>query len=209
MGRLDRQKGIDRLYGCIAQLRDHDAAFTAVIVGGEILADAPSSWSGRLRELGCDVRAPVFGSKGLANLLAWGDVLVMPSRWEGAPLMIAEAQQLGCVPVATAVGAVGELITDGEDGLLVDQQSDPEIIEHLAKAVLGVARDPECLRRLAEGCLRTASGRSWSGSFSAFLDWCQVTIPGAKPRAAEPARGGGHPATAQTGTARTGIGSVA
>ncbi len=208
MGRLDRQKGIDRLYGCIAQLRDYDAAFTAVIVGGEILADSPSSWSGRLRELGCDVRPPVFGSKGLANLLAWGDVLVMPSRWEGAPLMIAEAQQLGCVPVATAVGAVGELITDGEDGLLVDQRSDPEIIEQLAKAVLGVARDPERLRRLAAGCLRTASGRSWTASFSSFLDWCQAAIPGAKPRSAA-ALGGGHTATAQTGTAQTGTASVA
>ncbi|HET9538055.1 MAG TPA: glycosyltransferase family 4 protein, partial [Mesorhizobium sp.] len=177
MGRLDRQKGIDRVYGTIAQLRDRNVVFEAVIVGGEILADSPSTWTARLKELGCDVRAPVFSSRELTKLLAWGDVLLMPSRWEGAPLIIAEAQQLGCVPIATAVGAVGELIIHGENGLLVDQRSDAEIVEHMAQAVLGVARDRQRLRLLAKGCLETAAQRSWTASFSAFLDWCTAMNP--------------------------------
>ena len=41
MGRLDRQKGIDRLYGTIAQLRERGIAFEAQAIGGEILADDP------------------------------------------------------------------------------------------------------------------------------------------------------------------------
>jgi glycosyltransferase involved in cell wall biosynthesis len=177
MGRLDRQKGIDRLHGTLAQLRERGVPFEAVVVGGEILSDSPTSWTERLRDLGVEVRPPVFGSKGLAALLAWGDVLIMPSRWEGAPLMIAEAQQLGCVPVATAVGAVGELIVHGADGLLIEQQSDPQIIEHLVQAVNGLACEPGRLRRLADGCLQTASRRSWTSSFSAFLGWCETTVP--------------------------------
>jgi glycosyltransferase involved in cell wall biosynthesis len=177
MGRLDRQKGIDRLHGTLAYLRERGVPFEAVVVGGEILSDSPTSWTERLRDLGVDLRPPVFGSNGLAALLAWGDVLIMPSRWEGAPLMIAEAQQLGCVPVATDVGAVGELIVHGEDGLLIEQQSDPQIIEHLVQAVLGLACDPQRLRRLADGCLQTAARRSWTSSFSAFLGWCESNVP--------------------------------
>jgi hypothetical protein len=91
--------------------------------------------------------------------------------------MIAEAQQLGCVPVATAVGAVGELIVHGEDGLLIDQETDTQIVAHLVQAVVALARDPGRLRRLAEGCLQTAARRSWKGSFSPFLDWCEALVP--------------------------------
>jgi glycosyltransferase involved in cell wall biosynthesis len=187
MGRLDRQKGIDRLYGAIAELRERDVAAEVVVVGGEILSDSPTSWTERLRELGVELRPPVFGSSGLAGLLAWGDVLIMPSRWEGAPLMIAEAQQLGCVPVATAVGAVGELIVHGEDGLLIDQETDTQIVAHLVQAVVALARDPGRLRQLAEGCLQTAARRSWKGSFSPFLDWCEALVP-PKPAPAEQPR---------------------
>ncbi len=177
MGRLDRQKGIDRLHGTIAQLRARNVPFDVVVVGGEILSDSPTSWTERLRDLGVEVRPPVFGSDGLAALLAWGDVLVMPSRWEGAPLMIAEAQQLGCVPVATAVGAVGELVADGEDGLLIEQPTDPQIVEHLVQAIARLAHDPASLRRLAEGCLKTAARRSWERSFATFLNWCEANVP--------------------------------
>ncbi len=177
MGRLDRQKGIDRLCGTVARLRKSEAEVEVVVVGGEILADSTVSWSGQLLALGCDLRAPVFGSKDLATLLCWGDVLLMPSRWEGAPLMIAEAQQLGCVPIATAVGAVDELIVDGADGILVDHRSDPEIIEDMAQATLSLANDRQRLRALANGCLSTAAKRSWTGSFAGFLDWCAASIP--------------------------------
>lgn len=177
MGRLDRQKGIDRLHATLAQLRKDGVPFEGVVVGGEILSDSPVSWTERLRELDLDLRPPVFGSKGLAALLAWGDVLIMPSRWEGAPLMIAEAQQLGCVPVATAVGAVGELITHGQDGLLIEQQGDTEIVAHLVEAIVGLAGNLAEIRRLSEGCLQTASRRSWTGSFSDFLGWCESSVP--------------------------------
>jgi len=176
MGRLDRQKGIDRLHATISRLRERNVPFEARAVGGEILSDSPVSWTEQLQRLGVEVRAPVFGRKELAAQLAWGDVLVMPSRWEGAPLMIAEAQQVGCVPIATAVGAIGELIAHGQDGLLVEQHSDPQIMEQLSHATERLAVDPEELKRLAEGCLETASRRSWADSFSAFLGWCNESV---------------------------------
>lgn len=205
MGRLDRQKGIDRLYSAFVRLREQNAPIEAVVVGGEILADSQDSWTDRLQHLGIDVRPPVFESKKLASLLAWGDVLVMPSRWEGAPLMIAEAQHVGCVPVATDVGAVGELISHDEDGILVEQRSDPEIAEHLVEAVMRLAVDRDELTRLVEGCLRTAGERSWTASFANFLEWCDGTVkaPAIFPRAAEiaPATGTSAAASAQAAAA--------
>ncbi|MQU76666.1 glycosyltransferase involved in cell wall biosynthesis [Sinorhizobium medicae] len=176
MGRLDQQKGIDRLAAAIAELRASRVPFDARAVGGEILADATISWTDRLRDLGVEVRSPVFASKDLIKALGWADVLLMPSRWEGAPLMIAEAQQLGCVPIATAVGAVDELITDGEDGILIEAAADPQVVRDMAKAIEEVALNRERLAPLMEGCLRTAARRSWGSSFSEFLGWCDRSV---------------------------------
>lgn len=176
MGRLDRQKGIDRLAATLAELRARNVPFEARAVGGEILADSSVSWTERLKDLSVDVRPPAFASKELIKALSWADVLVMPSRWEGAPLAIAEAQQLGCVPIATAVGAVDELIIDGEDGVLIHASADPEVVRSMAEVIEAVARDPDQLAPLIEGCIKTASRRSWTSSFSQFLAWCDTWV---------------------------------
>ena len=176
MGRLDQQKGIDRLAAALSELRASNIAFDARAIGGEILADSRASWSERLKDLGVDVRPPVFASKELIKALGWADVLLMPSRWEGAPLMITEAQQLGCVPIATAVGAVEELISDGEDGILINAASDPQVVRDLARIIKEVASNRERLAPLMEGCIRTAAHRSWTTSFSDFISWSDRSV---------------------------------
>jgi glycosyltransferase involved in cell wall biosynthesis len=181
MGRLDRQKGIDRLYDAIVKLRERGIAFEAQAIGGEILADDPSSsWMTRLKDVGVQVSPPVFGGKDIAAHLAWADVLLMPSRWEGAPLMIAEAQQLGCVPVATAVGAVDELIAHGQDGILIKNGNDAQIVADMARLLTILAQDRTALARTAAGALATADRRSWSASFADFIAWSN-TIDVANP----------------------------
>lgn len=192
MGRLDRQKGIDRLHGMLVQLKERGVAFEARAVGGEILSDDPSSsWMARLRNIGVQVSPPVFAAKDIAAHLAWADILAMPSRWEGAPLMIAEAQQLGCVPMATAVGAVDELLVPDQDGILIGDATDAQIVAEMARAIAALARDRAALARLAEGALATAAQRSWAGSFAEFIAWCREIAPMApalrSPPAAEPA----------------------
>ncbi|QND54633.1 glycosyltransferase (plasmid) [Phyllobacterium sp. 628] len=182
MGRLDRQKGIDRLHDAIIKLRERGIAFEAQAIGGEILSDDPSSsWMARLKDAGVKVSPPVFSGKDIAAHLAWADVLLMPSRWEGAPLMIAEAQQLGCVAVATAVGACDELITHGQDGILIKNGNDAQIVNDIVRLLTILAQDRGALARTAEGALATAAERSWTSSFASFIAWCN-TIETAIPK---------------------------
>ncbi len=92
----------------------------------------------------------MFSSRHLNKAFSWADVVVLPSRWEGAPLTIIEAQRYGCVPVATAVGAVGELIEHGVDGLLIESTDDNVIISEMTEMIAALAEDPAQLRRLSE-----------------------------------------------------------
>jgi len=53
-----------------------------------------------------------------ARLLAAADVLLLPSRTEGMPGVVIEAQLRGVPVVASAVGAVADMVRDGIDGFL-------------------------------------------------------------------------------------------
>lgn len=59
------------------------------------------------------------GSRGdVTDILPALDVFVLSSRYEGLPVSLLEAMASGVPPVATAVGGVPEVVTDGRDGLL-------------------------------------------------------------------------------------------
>jgi glycosyltransferase involved in cell wall biosynthesis len=54
----------------------------------------------------------------MTELLATATALVLPSAQENTPMVIAEAMAVGIPVVATRVGAVGEMIDHGQNGLL-------------------------------------------------------------------------------------------
>lgn len=63
------------------------------------------------------------------------DVLVVPSRHDGRPLIIHEAHARGIAVIASAVGAIPDLISDDENGLLVDAGDDDELAQVLQRLV--------------------------------------------------------------------------
>ncbi|MCE1179136.1 MAG: glycosyltransferase family 4 protein [Micrococcales bacterium] len=58
----------------------------------------------------------------VADLMSAADVVLLTSRIEGLPLVLLEAMTLGRPVVGTRASGVIELIRDGVDGLLVDQE---------------------------------------------------------------------------------------
>lgn len=80
-------------------------------------------------------------------LLHQVDVAAMSSDWEGMPLFALESMAAGVPLVATAVGGLPELVSSGENGLLVPAR-DPQA---LADALCRVLSDGELAARLAAG----------------------------------------------------------
>jgi len=71
------------------------------------------------RELKVDRHILFLGKQNhVERLIPLAHVLLMPSEMESFGLVSLEAMACGVVPVATRVGGVPELITDGEDGFL-------------------------------------------------------------------------------------------
>lgn len=110
----------------------------------------------------------------LLALLADADVVAMPSTHEGLPLSALEAMALGRPVLASAVGGLPELITDGRDGLLV-APGDPAA---LAAALEALLADPERRARLGRAAGRTIAERyaigpvadAWERLYDEILD---------------------------------------
>ncbi len=131
LGRLDHQKGPDRLPAIMAATAGQME--WRVVGRAELDRAAPA--------LPVEVEPPVATPVALDALYAWADVLVLPSRFEGVPLTVLEAQRLGCVPVATAVGGLPEAVEHGRDGLLVPPGDDAAVADGVASALLRLVAD--------------------------------------------------------------------
>jgi glycosyltransferase involved in cell wall biosynthesis len=84
-------------------------------------------------------------------LLAAAAVFVLPSVWEGQPLILQEALRAGVPVVATRVGGTPELT--GEDAALLVPPGDPA---QLAGAVRAVLTDPALAARMRQAALDRA-----------------------------------------------------
>jgi sugar transferase (PEP-CTERM/EpsH1 system associated) len=82
----------------------------------------------------------------VAQLLGGADLFLLTSISEGIPLTVIEAMAAGLSVVATRVGGVGEVIVEGETGLLAPAEDDGE----LARLVLRLAQDPAFRAHLGE-----------------------------------------------------------
>jgi len=147
VGRLAAQKGFGTLLEAAAFWRDMRPEPLLVIVGEGPLEAELKSQAARLR---LDVRFPGHRDDVLA-LLASAAVFVLPSVWEGQPLILQEALRAGVPIVATRVGGTPELT--GEDAVLLVPPGDAA---KLADAVRAVLTDPALAARLCQAAAARA-----------------------------------------------------
>ena len=86
----------------------------------------------------------------LIRLYHRADVFCLPTLGDCLPMVLSEAGAVGLPLVSTAVGAIGEIVRDGETGLLVPVGD----AAALAAALRQLAEDGDLRHRLGEGARR-------------------------------------------------------
>jgi glycosyltransferase involved in cell wall biosynthesis len=148
-GRLAAQKGFGTLLDAAAGWRDLQPEPLLVIAGDGPLEASLKSQASRL---GLDVRFPGHRDD-IPGLLAEAAVFVLPSTWEGQPLILQEALRAGVPIVATRVG--GTPVLTGEDAAVLVPPGDAR---RLADAVRAVLTDEVLAARLRKAA--AARGRA-------------------------------------------------
>jgi glycosyltransferase involved in cell wall biosynthesis len=129
-GRLAAQKGFGTLLEAAALWRDIQPEPLLVIAGeGPLAADL----KGQAARLGLDARFAGHRDD-VPALLAVAAVFVLPSVWEGQPLILQEALRAGVPVVATRVGGTPALT--GEDAAVLVPPGDARRLADGVRAVL-------------------------------------------------------------------------
>jgi glycosyltransferase involved in cell wall biosynthesis len=164
IGRHDRQKGIDILLDTIARFPLSHIDFH--IVGDSVLAgDRPShtatgpnvvfhGWLSRVETL---------------ELLSGVHGLVMPSRWDAAPIVAIEAMRAGVPVIGSDRGALPEIVSHGVGGLIFELDQ-PDALGHLLGGI-----EADELRRLGQSArarweAEYSSDRMNERTIEAYLD---------------------------------------
>jgi glycosyltransferase involved in cell wall biosynthesis len=144
LARLAPQKGIADFLHAARIVASGYAEASFVLAGDGPLRGQAEALRG---ELSMEDRLHLLGHiSSPREFMAALDVLVVASTSEGSSVAAMEAMAAGKPVVATAVGGVPEVVTEGETGLLV-KPSDPEA---LAAAVAELLADPARAREMGE-----------------------------------------------------------
>jgi phosphatidylinositol alpha-1,6-mannosyltransferase len=143
----------------------------------QIIGDGPDrrrlQRSARAKGVAASVRfvGPVPWTS-LPGYYAGADVFALPTRerfWgletEGFPLVYLEAASAGLPAIAGTAGGVGEAVSDGETGIIVDGRS----VEETAAAIIRLLDDRALARRMgALGRQRVLNAFTWDGAVNQF-----------------------------------------
>ena len=97
----------------------------------------------------------------VAELYGASDALALSSAWEGMPNVVLEAMASGRPVVATTVGAVPEMVADGETGFVVPPGDQAALAGAMGR-MMGLA--PEERRAMGEAGRRAVRERHSVGS---------------------------------------------
>ena len=159
VARLFPVKGIDQLLDAWRLVEERTPAARLVIAG-----EGPERAALEEQARGHGIRRARFlGHRSeVETLFQAGDFLVVSSRSETGPLSAVEAMATALPVVAFRVGGVGELVRDGEEGILAPAGD----VEALAEGMLRLIGDPALRERLARGALE----RSRHFGLDQFID---------------------------------------
>jgi|WetSurMetagenome_2_1015567.scaffolds.fasta_scaffold08990_3 glycosyltransferase involved in cell wall biosynthesis len=94
---------------------------------------------------------PVTGTEKI-EVLGSTDIFVYPSFSEGMPIAVIEAMACGLPIIATKVGGIPDLVSDGINGVLIEAGS----IDQLTEAIENVCRNPELRLQMQKNSFQMA-----------------------------------------------------
>lgn len=141
-GRVGHRKGTFDLLGAYAQLLEQlgeSLPQTQLIIAGDGDIELAQKFVKKLEIHDNVTFLGWIDAQTREKLMASVDVFILPSYNEGLPMALLEAMAWGLPAIVTPVGGIPELITDAQNGLLVE----PGNIQQLSNAIASLIQDEE------------------------------------------------------------------
>jgi len=145
--RLSEQKGITYLLKAMPKVISRSPEVTLVIAGEGPLEDDLKK---EAQTLGILDNVRFVGPRlDIPELLKLFDIYVLPSLWEGLPMVLLEAMAAGCPVIATDVGGVAAAVKSGVSGILVKSMD----VDALSSAMIRLLEDKEIRTKYSQNAM--------------------------------------------------------
>lgn len=149
-GRAEAEKGYDDLILAFYQFWKTNKDWRLLIIGGGSLQEKLEQMA---KDLGIRDSVTITGYvHNVAELLRQGSIFVMTSRWEGFPMSVTEALEIGLPIIAYDIPAMQPLVTDGVEGRIVPAFENAALVMTMKE----LADDLNQRQRMSEAALKKA-----------------------------------------------------
>lgn len=151
VGRLTQAKGVDILLKAVKILKNkYSKSLKIALVGDGPLKENLNNLA---VELGVNGEVKFLGvRKDIEELMVSSKIFVLPSRWEGLPMVVLEAMSRGMSIIATTVGGISEVIESEKEGILIS----PENPESLAQTINKLLKNEKLRKKLSQAAYEKA-----------------------------------------------------
>jgi starch synthase len=140
-GRFEPYKGLETLVAAFGRVRKDIPGWTLLLAGSGRL---PTTLLRRIPP-GIDIRSGYVPDEEVAELMQRARLVVVPYTAATQSGVIATAYAFGRPVIATSVGGLVEMVTQGKTGLLIP----PNDVPALARAIKSLTLNPDRLRRMS------------------------------------------------------------
>lgn len=120
IGRFDYQKGYDTLVKLVENLHENNVKNFNINIVGDIVNGSDFN---RLEYENVNY-SKWLSKEQLDSYYLNSDIILMPSRWEGLPMVAIEALSLGVPIISKKVSSFPEIIDEGENGFMFDSNEE-------------------------------------------------------------------------------------
>lgn len=174
-GRIDREKGLFDLVESAKIICNQKADVSFIIAGdGRDL----NKLKRKIKKIGLQNRFTFLGQvekDQMIKLYQNATLFILPSYREGLPTVLLEAMSSGLPIIATDVRGNRDLISNGENGLLVP----PKNPIKMAETIITLLEDEKLIERLGKNARKTIIEKyTWNDVFNKFLKYYESLYAG-------------------------------
>jgi glycosyltransferase involved in cell wall biosynthesis len=156
LGRISHLKGVGELIDAAKVLVDRGVDFECLMVGHGDRDGVVTDYKTRVKEYGIDSRFHFNGhltGRDKYQAYADSDIYVFPSWTEGCPTSVLEALGAGLFVISTDVGALRDVVCDGDNGKIVRCKD----YQHLADILAWCCENIEDIRNRRQAIQKNAA----------------------------------------------------
>lgn len=117
VGHLSVAKGADILLDALLNYRGNRIAELHMIGNGPMM----QTWKEKSKDLPFETFLHGYKNRHeVASIMCSCHLLILPSKSEGFPKVVAEGANYGCIPVVSNISMIGQYVINGESGFLLD-----------------------------------------------------------------------------------------